>query len=98
MTHHEPIREQEWALEDEDVVIVREETGSVSIVPRSVRKAPPEAREAITSMVRAAAAYEQALIELGATIETARDLGVSWDAVGWAVGVTGSGARKRWGS
>lgn len=35
--------------------------------------------------------------ELEELIEQARDLGMSWNSIGWCVGTTGDAARQRWG-
>lgn len=92
---HGSIREDHYAMEEDDVSFVREWDGELTVVPKSLRNAGPDKRAAITAMMRAAAAYEQAYAALSDAVADARDLGVSWDGVGWAVGSTGSGARKR---
>jgi hypothetical protein len=94
----EPIREAHYALDSEDVVIVREHDGTVVIVPKSLRNAPPERRAAVTALTKAAAAYEEAGHLVDELVAEARDNRVSWDGIGWAVGTTGSAARKRWGT
>lgn len=35
--------------------------------------------------------------ELAELIAEARDMGMSWNSIGWCVGTTGDAARQRWG-
>jgi hypothetical protein len=92
----EPIRQAQYALEDEDFAVVRERDGSIVIVPRSLRNAGEAKRSAANALMKAACEYEAAGRLVEELVDEARDLRLSWDAIGWAVGTTGSAARKRW--
>ncbi len=54
---------------------------------------PADPLEDITKCARGRSMYDNLLIK---TIQKARDLGVSWEAIGAAMGVTHQAARQRY--
>ncbi len=93
----EPTRGETYSLDQEDIIFVRTESGATVIVPRSVRNASSEAQETLSATALKAEQINAALGDLEDLVAACRANGLSWDAVGWAVGTTGSAARKRWG-
>lgn len=98
----EPLRGEHYAYEHDDFEV--QVTGSVedgsrraTVVPRSLRNLAPEARELMRATLTAAAELERAVRVLEERVAAMREAGASWDAIGWCVGTTGSGARKRFG-
>lgn len=67
------------------------------VLPRSVAKLEGEAAEVVSQLQHAAADAEKARRRVERLVLEAREVGASWDAIGWSVGVTGSAARQRWG-
>lgn len=65
--------------------------------PRSVEALDQAARERLAAVVAAAAAARAAQERVGRLVDDLRGAGVSWHAVGWAVGTTGESARQRYG-
>lgn len=67
------------------------------VLPRSVRSLPEGARETF-GVLRVAVAQLQDLEDhRDELVARLRSQGVSWSAIGWAVGTSGEAARKRWG-
>ena len=54
---------------------------------------PADPLDDITKCARGRSVYDNLLVE---TIQKARDLGVSWEAIGAAMGVTHQAARQRY--
>jgi ketosteroid isomerase-like protein len=94
---YEEIRGDDYALADDDVSI-KWLDGRGVLVPRSLRKAGPEAQLACDAVMRKATELDDATRELETLVHEAREVGLSWDAIGWAVGTTGEAVRQRWGS
>ncbi len=85
-------------FDGEDVAMVRDELGRASIVPRSLTRLSPEARQAMLRIQLSVEGIRKAQEELDRLVLEAREeYSVSWNAVGWAVGIAGQNARKRWG-
>ena len=84
----------------EDVALVshRDEDGKVrtAILPRSMTKLTGDALEAVSDLQRAALAVRKAQEQVAELVAVAREMGVSWDAIGWSVGTTGRAASMRW--
>lgn len=66
--------------------------------PRAVSRLGADQREALDRLVRQAREIERQRALLDATVRKARDQGVSWAVIGWALGTTGEAARQRWGA
>ena len=95
----DPLRDPEAPtdFDGEDVLVTREDDGSVTMVPRSVSALGGETRALVTEATRLAAAIAEAQADLAELVGEMREAGVSWSAIGWAVGTTGEAARQRWG-
>lgn len=79
------------------VAIVRTAEGKAVVVPGTVTRLRGEALWAFGRVELAALKRAEAQLEIEAGVHAARAQGVSWAALGWAVGTTGEAARKRWG-
>lgn len=79
----------------DDVAVLIGSDGSASILPASLKRLDPDARAAIMAVARRADELRHMLDHLHDAVDHARDLGASWSAVGWVLGTTGEGARKR---
>lgn len=67
-------------------------------LPASIRRLTGERLEVIEQMQRHARVAEHARLSIDELVPEARELGVSWAAIGFSVGLTGEAARLRWGS
>jgi hypothetical protein len=85
-------------FDGDDVIIVRHVGGEAAMVPRSLQGLPGPAQVIVTEVMRSAAAVHQAQADLAEFVAEAREHGVSWAGIGWAVGTTGESARQRWGN
>jgi hypothetical protein len=83
------------------VSVVRNADGSAffkpAIPPRAWHRLMPEAREVIANVQSIAAQIHEMQGHLGMHVLEAREMGASWDVIGWSVGTTGNAARQRWG-
>lgn len=79
----------------EDRVIVRTPSGSAAIVPRSIRRLGGESLEIFADLQHAALLIQQTERDIVELVPAARAFGVSWSAIGAALGITGEGARTR---
>ncbi|WP_270890025.1 hypothetical protein [Pedococcus sp. 5OH_020] len=79
------------------VSIVRAPSGRMAFVPRSVGRLKGEALEVATELQELVARIREDQVRLEQLVLEGRECGMSWAAVGWCVGTTGDGARKRWG-
>lgn len=85
-------------FDGEDVAVLRDELGRMSIVPRSLTRLSPDARQSMRRIQDCCEMIRSAQDELDRQVREAREEHrVSWNAVGWAVGIAGQNARKRWG-
>jgi hypothetical protein len=89
------------ALTDEGVAVIRFKDSEGR--PRILFGVPAAARGNVEQMeVLADLQGDVGLImtyqrQLADRVRLARELGMSWHTIGWSVGLTGEGARKRWG-
>lgn len=67
------------------------------VVPRSVERLGPSAVRLCQTLQGLELERRKAAAELDQLVATARSRGVSWAAIGWAVGISGEGARQKWG-
>jgi hypothetical protein len=65
--------------------------------PRSIRLATPHAQGIAADLMSIANRIEELEADLSEMVWAGRDAGLSWEAIGFSVGTTGSAARKRWG-
>lgn len=68
--------------------------GGAAVLPRSLRKAHPAALDLVGDLQRAAVAVLDAQASVVDLLREGRALGLSWDALGWCIGLTGPGAQK----
>lgn len=78
----------------DDVVI----TCDATIVPASLRRLSQVDRETTTLIMLRAREIMEAQDALATLVEEAREDGISWGAIGWSLGMTGEGARLRYGA
>jgi hypothetical protein len=83
---------------EEGVVLMRTQNGGVVMLPKSLRDLRGEALEVTQEIQDARAQMHELQARVDVLVETARDLGLSWNAIGWCVGTTGDAARRRWGA
>lgn len=92
---------QPGGLEDGDVQVVRSSTGEVffrpSVRPRSWDRIGDEAQFILSGVQRMAGQMSELERHLEVHVHELRDLGASWDLIGWSLGLTGEGARRRYG-
>lgn len=80
----------------EDVALVRAAGGrGVSLLPVSVAKVTGEAAEVLAELQQQSLAIRLAHEAVGSLVGEARSHGVSWEAIGWCLGVSGSAVHKR---
>jgi len=84
-----------------DGVQVRTSTGHdggrvAVIVPRAFARLSGEAAEVVSELQRKALGMREIRDQVEALVMEAREVGASWDVIGWSVGTTGDAARKRW--
>lgn len=84
-------------FDGEDVLVMRDEFGRLAVVPRALRNLDPELRQVVRGLQEAAEAVQAAQEAVAEGVSDARDQGLSWASIGWALGTTGEAARKRWG-
>jgi len=81
----------------EGVTVVRSESGRVAFVPRSVERLEGEALELTIEAQEVVLSIREGQERLDLLVEAMREVGVSWAAIGWCVGVSPQGAQQRWG-
>lgn len=87
----------DW-MNEEDMTVVKTPGGQATVLPASARRLSGDALEAYADLMKHAlevAAREEFMSSL---VLELREYGVSWNLVGTAVGLTGEGARQRYGS
>lgn len=84
-------------VESEDyVAIVRGlASGSAYFAPRMIRNAPPHLREVYEQLQQCARQMAHLQEHVDELIGAGREMGASWDSLGWCLGLTGPGVRKR---
>ena len=66
------------------------------IVPRAVARLSQEASEVVSDLQGKAFQLQEIREQVEDLVVIAREVGVSWDVIGWSVGTTGQAARQRW--
>ncbi len=96
-----PERVQVGGLETGDVEIVRTKTGEAffrpHVRPRAWDRLGPEGQAVLSGLQHIAGEMSQLQAHVELHVQDARELGASWDVIGWSLGVTGEGARQRYG-
>lgn len=80
---------------DEPIAIVKGRTAA-SFIPASIARLDEDQAEVVGQIQHVALAIADHQDMLDNLVGEARDLGVSWSAIGWSVGTTSQAARKRW--
>lgn len=65
-------------------------------LPIAVKRLPEDQLETLADLQHLALARQQALISIEEVIVVARNQGLSWNVIGWSIGMSGQAARKRW--
>lgn len=85
---------------DDQVVLARiktEKGNRALMLPASIRKKLDEEGMMVAAelqhAVREITKYQDAIDR---SVEEAREMGLSWATIGWCVGLTAEGARKKW--
>lgn len=65
--------------------------------PATLRRLGPAQRDDVELLQEHGLALVRMQQHLDELVERARDSGVSWNLIGWSLGITGEGARQRWG-
>lgn len=71
--------------------------GGAFFVPERLRNASPRQRALMQSIQDRVRANVTILAQLDELVAEARAAGLSWASIGWCVGLSEAGARKRWG-
>lgn len=82
---------------DEVLVVTGLPGGAAAVVPRSLERLDGESKVLMAAVMRKAAEINEMHAQLSELVAEARERGVSWAGIGWAVGTTGEAARQRWG-
>ncbi len=78
------------------VLLIKSNEGRAFVLPRSVGRLRGQAEEVVAALQEQAMARDDVERRIDHLVEHARELGVAWSVVGWSVGLTGEGARRRW--
>jgi hypothetical protein len=70
---------------------------TVYFLPVRLRNANPRQQGLIRDVQQVVRRHVDVLAELDVLVADMRQSGLSWDSIGWCVGISGQGARKRWG-
>lgn len=71
--------------------------GQAYFIPRSLRNAGPAGQEAASALGSAVREIEEARQRIADAVVVARAEGLSWDSIGWCLGITGTAVRRRFG-
>lgn len=82
---------------DQAVKVTRLAAGGVVLLPQAIRRLKGESLEAAQALQETAAEIGMLQDRLEAYVGRARELGLSWNVIGWSVGTSGEAARQRWG-
>lgn len=66
------------------------------IVPRAFARLSQEATEVVSDLQRKALQLQEIREQVEELVLVAREVGASWDVIGWSVGTTGRAAHQRW--
>lgn len=87
--------------EDQAIVMVRGKTSGAAYFapaePAAYRRLSPEQQVYVASVQEHGAALVEMQERLDELVAEARSADVSWHLIGWSLGMTGEGARQRWG-
>ena len=66
------------------------------IVPRAFARLSQEGTEVVSDLQRKAFQLQEIREQVEELVLIAREVGASWDVIGWSVGTTGRAAHQRW--
>jgi len=78
------------------VEVRRTADGGGYVLPRSIARLSGPAEVVVQHLQHLAVSRQQLEDAIAEAVLEGRELGVSWNAIGWSVGTTGDAARKRW--
>jgi hypothetical protein len=70
--------------------------GGGYVLPRSIARLTGHAEVVVQHLQHLAITRQELEDAIAEAVLEGRQLGVSWNAIGWSVGTTGDAARKRW--
>ena len=70
-------------------------SGRAALVPASVGRLTPPQLEAYGQLQRRVMAAEELRADIADAVRECRELGISWGALSWTLGITAEGARRR---
>ncbi len=85
--------------EDEGVAVVTGAGGAAAflpIPPAGMDRLGSEAVARVSALQHAVMARRELLRQVDGLVEELRELGVSWNVIGWSVGTSSEAARQRW--
>ncbi len=82
----------------ENVAVMLGGDGAAYFAPRSIREATPRQQSAAARIQTTVRLLGQGQVQLQMQVVDARFEGLSWEAIGWCMGLTGEAVRKRFGS
>src|SRR3954447_15672611 len=84
----DPVNVGLLGYEDEEVELVLAGDGmTAAFLPTSIARLSGDRLEVVASLQRTVLAIQAAQERLSDEVHDARDLGVSWDVIGWCVGL-----------
>lgn len=81
----------------DSVRVLRNESGSVLMLPSAYAKLNESQRELISELQHVAAEISRLTDAMGSLVREGRDEGLSWDLLGWSIGRTGRAVSMRFG-
>lgn len=95
------IGDPQYPFGSEEGVVLKMAKGTdglnhAAMLPSALAKASPELVVVLSELQHTAAEIQRLVGKLDDLVPEARDLGASWESIGWCVGTTGSAVRQRW--
>jgi hypothetical protein len=83
-----------------DVVVSRDEDGGrhAAIMPRAMGKLGREGILMASDLQHTILEMQKLQNQLEQQIFEARDMGMSWNSIGWCIGISGNAVQQRWGA
>ena len=94
-----PMRDEEATAKGVQVRMVTDSDGQrhAALVPVAFSRLSQEAVEVVSDLQKKALELQELKEQIEGLVIEARNVGASWEVIGWSVGTTGSAALKRWG-
>jgi hypothetical protein len=89
----------EDAKDGVNVLMAKDEDGNrhAAIMPRAMGKLGRDGILMASDLQRTILAMQKLQGQLEDQIREARDLGMSWNSIGWCIGTSGNAVQQRWG-